>query len=81
MLHMILSDPPIFFGYGSLTKKVQQTKTLCLIYFTNNKFSLNVMHVAYNLTMTIRFFPPKRETIRKQYFVPQVPKTCDPILF
>ena len=35
---MILSDPPIFFGYGSLTKKVQQTKTLCLIYFTNNKF-------------------------------------------
>ena len=38
MLHMILSDPPIFFGYGSLTKKVQQTKTLCLIYFKNNKF-------------------------------------------
>ena len=44
-------------------------------------FSLNVMDVAYNLTMTIRLFPPKRETIRKQYFVPQVPKTCDPILF
>ena len=38
MLHMILSDPPIFFGYGSLTKKVQETKTLCLISFTNNKF-------------------------------------------
>ena len=38
MLHMILSDPPIFFGYGHLTKKVQQNKTLCLIYFTNNQF-------------------------------------------
>ena len=42
---------------------------------------LNLMDVAYNLTMTIRLFPPKRETIRKQCFVPQVPKTCDPILF
>ena len=78
---MILSDPPIFFGYGSLTKKVQQTKTLCLISFTNNKFFFKCDGLTYNLTITIRLFPPKRETIRKQYFVPQVPKTCDPILF
>ena len=35
---MILSDPPIFFGYGSLSKNVQQTKTLSLIYLTNYKF-------------------------------------------
>ena len=38
MLYMILSDPPIFFGYGSLSKNVQQTKTLSLIYLTNYKF-------------------------------------------
>ena len=24
---ILLCDPPIFFGYGSLSKKVQQTKT------------------------------------------------------
>ena len=39
------------------------------------------MDVAYNLTMTIRLLPPKRKTIKKQYFVSQVPKACDPILF
>ena len=38
------------------------------------------MHVAYNLTMTVRLFPPKGRTIRKKYFVPQVPKACDPVL-
>ena len=35
---MILSDPPIFFGYGSLSKNVQQTKSLSLIYLKNYKF-------------------------------------------
>ena len=31
-----LFDLPL--SYCSLTKMVQQTKTLCLIYFSNNKF-------------------------------------------
>ena len=45
-----LFDLPL--SYGSLTKMVQQTKTLCLIQITS--FSLNVMQLAYNSTMTIR---------------------------
>ena len=39
------------------------------------------MQLASNLTMTVGLFPPKRRTIRKKYFVSQVPKACDPILF
>ena len=30
---MILSEPPIFFGYGSLSKKVQQTKTMFNLFY------------------------------------------------
>ena len=65
---MILSDPPIFFGYGSLSKNVQQTKTLSLIYLTNYKFFFKSDAAGFQFNDDCWAFSSKAKNYQEEIF-------------